>query len=84
MKKIVKFLFIIYHSVFASSVGCCRFRPTCSEYAVYAIEEYGIFTGSFYILRRLLSCHPFSRKPIYDPLPVARLSNRQGKQEYNL
>ena len=46
----------------------CRFVPTCSNYAITAIEKYGIIKGSFLTLKRLLKCHPF-HKGGYDPVP---------------
>ncbi|MBM9531025.1 membrane protein insertion efficiency factor YidD [Desulfoprunum benzoelyticum] len=46
---------------------CCRFTPTCSAYAIQAIEKYGVFRGSFLSLRRILRCHPFSEGG-YDPV----------------
>ncbi|MCW5588291.1 MAG: membrane protein insertion efficiency factor YidD [Legionellales bacterium] len=39
----------------------CRFYPTCSEYAITALTEYGILKGFWLILKRLLRCHPFHR-----------------------
>ena len=39
----------------------CRFTPTCSEYAIEAIERYGTVRGTGKSLRRLLRCHPFHR-----------------------
>ena len=47
---------------------CCRFIPTCSEYALEAVEKYGPWKGSWLALRRLLKCHPF-HKGGYDPVP---------------
>ena len=47
---------------------CCRFIPTCSEYALEAVEKYGPWKGSWLALRRLLRCHPFC-KGGYDPVP---------------
>ncbi len=47
---------------------CCRFIPTCSEYALAAVEKYGAWKGSWLALRRFLRCHPFSRGG-YDPVP---------------
>lgn len=45
----------------------CRFVPTCSEYALEAIEKYGVITGSKMAVRRILRCHPFGGSG-YDPV----------------
>lgn len=45
----------------------CRYTPTCSEYAVEAVERYGVLKGTALALKRLLSCNPFSRGG-YDPV----------------
>ena len=49
----------------------CRFIPTCSEYALQAVEKYGALKGSWLALRRLSKCHPFHRQETieYDPVP---------------
>ena len=46
----------------------CRFIPTCSNYAVTAIEKYGARKGSILTIKRLLKCHPL-HKCGYDPVP---------------
>ncbi|MBO7216152.1 MAG: membrane protein insertion efficiency factor YidD [Clostridia bacterium] len=46
----------------------CRFYPTCSQYAIEAIEEWGVIIGIFLGLWRLLRCQPFC-KGGYDPVP---------------
>lgn len=46
----------------------CRFTPTCSQYAVEAIQKYGPFKGGWLALRRILRCHPFGGSG-YDPVP---------------
>ena len=50
---------------------CCRFIPTCSAYALEAIEKYGAGKGGFLALKRSLKCQPFHRQKTieYDPVP---------------
>ena len=47
---------------------CCRYIPTCSQYAWQAIQKYGAIKGGYLALRRILRCNPFS-KGGYDPVP---------------
>ncbi len=47
---------------------CCRYIPTCSQYAMQAIQKYGAIKGGYLALRRILRCNPFS-KGGYDPVP---------------
>jgi len=48
--------------------GVCRFQPTCTEYAVEAIKKLPIHIAVFFIIKRVLRCHPFN-KGGYDPVP---------------
>ena len=48
---------------------CCRFVPTCSQYALEAIEKYGAVKGGWLALKRFLRCHPFHKGGWYDPVP---------------
>lgn len=47
--------------------GYCRFKPTCSEYAIHAVEKYGIIKGGFKALWRVVRCNPWNRGG-WDPL----------------
>jgi len=47
----------------------CRFIPTCSQYAIEAIEKYGAVKGGWLALKRFLRCQPFYKGDIYDPVP---------------
>ena len=49
--------------------ACCRFTPTCSQYALEAIEKYGAWKGGRLAFRRILRCHPFYKGDLYDPVP---------------
>jgi len=46
----------------------CIYTPTCSLYAIQALEKYGVFKGTYLAIRRILRCHPF-HKGGYDPVP---------------
>ena len=48
--------------------ACCNFTPTCSQYALEAIEKYGALKGGYLAFRRFLRCNPF-HKGGYDPVP---------------
>ena len=47
---------------------CCRYTPTCSQYALEAVKKYGPFKGGYLALRRILRCNPFHPGG-YDPVP---------------
>ena len=49
--------------------ACCRFTPTCSAYALEAIQKYGALKGGWLAFRRLLRCNPFYKGDPFDPVP---------------
>jgi putative membrane protein insertion efficiency factor len=47
---------------------CCKYYPTCSQYAIEALEKHGVFKGGMLAIWRILRCNPFA-KGGYDPVP---------------
>jgi uncharacterized protein len=69
MKLAVQFLLRGYKRFISPMLPhACRFVPTCSEYAMEAVERHGVMRGSVLAASRLLRCHPFARAG-YDPVP---------------
>lgn len=59
-KKIVIKLINFYRYWLSLLLGnCCRFTPSCSEYAILAIEKYGVSKGLWLAGKRILKCHPW-------------------------
>ncbi|TAH37743.1 MAG: membrane protein insertion efficiency factor YidD [Alphaproteobacteria bacterium] len=64
-----------YQLVISPLIGpCCRYHPSCSEYAALAIEKHGVWRGGYLIMRRLLRCHPGAAHG-YDPVPDLTAKN---------
>ncbi|MBR3932570.1 MAG: membrane protein insertion efficiency factor YidD [Clostridia bacterium] len=64
---IIKFIKFYQKKISPAKKPCCRFFPTCSEYALQAVTKYGAAKGTYLSAKRLLKCHPF-HKGGYDPL----------------
>ena len=47
----------------------CRYIPSCSQYALEAVEKYGAVKGGWLALKRFSRCHPFHKGGWYDPVP---------------
>lgn len=58
----------LYQALRAGRPSPCRYWPTCSDYAVDAIERHGAARGSFLAVRRVLRCHPWGGHGV-DPVP---------------
>jgi putative membrane protein insertion efficiency factor len=69
MKQALQFLLRGYKRLISPVLPhACRFVPTCSEYAIEAVELHGVMRGSVLAAGRLLRCHPFGGAG-YDPVP---------------
>ena len=55
----------------------CKYTPTCSEYAMQAVERYGAVYGGYLAARRLLRCHPFGKSG-FDPVPLPERFDNGG------
>lgn len=70
MKRLLLALIRFYRSAISPyTAPKCRYIPTCSQYALEAIEKYGALKGGFLAFRRICRCHPFSKRGPYDPVP---------------
>ncbi|MCY4305167.1 MAG: membrane protein insertion efficiency factor YidD [Aestuariivita sp.] len=59
----------LYRLILSPWVGYnCRYQPTCSSYALEALEKHGSIKGTWLTLRRIARCHPFGQCS-YDPVP---------------
>jgi len=69
IKRLLIGLVKFYKKVISPCLGShCIYTPTCSQYALEALEKYGAVKGSYLACRRILRCHPFA-KGGYDPVP---------------
>jgi uncharacterized protein len=81
MQQFAKFVVLQLLRLYKEAVSplllpACRYVPSCSEYAMEAVERYGVLRGGGMALKRLLRCHPFVRGG-YDP--VAKIHAMHGE-----
>lgn len=70
MKKLLIKCIKLYQKIPFRSHSYCKFQPSCSNYAIMALNEYGAIKGSYLSIKRILRCNPFNKKCGYDPLPA--------------
>ncbi|ANK59865.1 membrane protein insertion efficiency factor YidD [Loigolactobacillus backii] len=81
MKQLLVRLIRIYQRYLSPALPkSCRYYPTCSHYAIEAIEQYGVFKGSLMAISRLLRCQPFVTGG-FDPVPGKFLIGRNHNQQ---
>ena len=80
-QKVARYFFIslikIYQYIISPLLGPrCRYYPSCSHYAIEALQVHGVLKGFYYSVRRLLRCHPFSAGGV-DLVPPALCQKHQ-------
>ena len=73
MKRILALPFILIIKFYRSYISTltpasCRYTPSCSQYGLVAFEKYGLIKGFYLTIKRILSCHPWT-KGGFDPVP---------------
>ena len=68
MKYILIYLIKLYQKIPGSWHKNCKFQPTCSNYAIGVLNEFGFVKGMWLTIKRILKCNPWS-KGGYDPIP---------------
>lgn len=80
MKNFIITMVRIYQKIPGNFHNNCRFRPTCSNYMIEAIETYGSLKGTFLGIKRIIRCNPFNKNFGYDPVPQKELKNEKKKK----
>ncbi|HEY5177865.1 MAG TPA: membrane protein insertion efficiency factor YidD [Terriglobales bacterium] len=81
MKQAVQFMLRCYQRVISPMLPhACRFVPTCSQYAIEAVEVHGVVRGGLLAAARLLRCHPFARAG-FDPVSPAIVKPGYGSSD---
>ena len=73
LKKILIFPLIFLVKIYQSIISplfppTCRYKPTCSEYAIQSLKKHGLIKGVFLSIKRVVNCHPWGGSG-YDPIP---------------
>ncbi|MBO5725956.1 MAG: membrane protein insertion efficiency factor YidD [Clostridia bacterium] len=73
-KLFIRFIRFYQKHISPAKPSCCRFHPTCSNYAIEALQVHGAFKGSLLAVWRILRCNPLC-KGGYDPVPERKKKN---------
>ncbi|MBE6691854.1 MAG: membrane protein insertion efficiency factor YidD [Ruminococcaceae bacterium] len=80
MKKLLISLIRFYQTQISSTrPRSCRFEPTCSAYAIEAIQKRGVVIGLFLALWRILRCNPFNKHCGFDPVPEKKPKKKKPR-----
>ena len=79
IKKAMIFLIKTYQLTLSPrfSNGACRYTPTCSQYAIEALQVHGVVKGSLLAIRRIMRCNPFL-KGGNDPVPLKKTKQKEN------
>ena len=81
MKHVMIWLIRLYRKIISPiKPPCCRFKPTCSAYAIEAFQKRGFFVGLILTVGRILRCNPFF-KGGYDPVPEKGVRNPKNLRD---
>ena len=69
MKHILIWFIKLYQRIPGPWHNNCKHQPTCSNYAIGVLNEFGFFKGSYLMIKRILKCKPWN-KGGYDPIPI--------------
>ena len=81
MKRLLMAMIRFYRkNISPARPPCCRFIPSCSAYALEAVEVHGAVKGSALALWRIVRCHPIHRDKtfVYDPVPPKKQTRLPG------
>lgn len=71
MKYCLIYLIKLYQKIPGPWHNNCKYQPSCSNYAIGVLNEFGFIRGSYLMIKRILKCNPFS-KGGYDPIPCKK------------
>jgi len=85
LKKIIQFPFILLIKIYQWIISpilpaSCRYTPTCSQYSIEAIKEWGILKGGWMAIKRISSCNPWGGCG-HDPVPKNPLRNTENSKQ---